>query len=130
MALAESAIKAPLSTAVVLDGHVITYEKLDGLVWSVSHWLRGTGVQPGMVVGLLLRDQISLLIAMLALMRMGATAFPLSPNAAWPQLQEALNSARSGLLVSDMSVPCGPEIKCVSFTGALATSAPVERTKI
>ncbi len=130
VALAESAIKAPLSTAVVLDGHVITYEKLDGLVWSVSHWLRGTGVQPGMVVGLLLRDQISLLIAMLALMRMGATAFPLSPNAAWPQLQEALNSARSGLLVSDMSVPCGPEIKCVSFTGALATSAPVERTKI
>ena len=79
----------------------MSYAELDDAVWRTVGWLRGAGIRPGAVVGLIMTDQIALLLAMLGLMRLGATPFPLTPSAPALQQDDLLREANAIAVLSD-----------------------------
>lgn len=99
--LSEHAQVRPDAPAIILGERIISYAELDDAVWRAVGWLRGAGIRPGAVVGLIMADQISLLLAMLGLMRLGATAFPLSPSAPALQQEGLLREAGVRIVLSD-----------------------------
>lgn len=99
--LSEHALARPHSPAIILADRTISYAELDDAVWRTVRWLHEAGIRPGAIVGLIMADQISLLLAMIGLMRLGATAFPLSPNAPLLQQEELLREAGADAVLSD-----------------------------
>jgi acyl-coenzyme A synthetase/AMP-(fatty) acid ligase/D-alanine-D-alanine ligase-like ATP-grasp enzyme len=105
----------PNATAIVLDDRTISYAELDDAVWRTLGWLREAGVRPGMIVGLIMSDQISLLLAMLGLMRLGATAFPLSPSAPPLQQEGLLREAGASIVLSNPGKPTLQGLQILGF---------------
>ncbi len=114
--LSEHALIRPQSPAVVLGDRVISYGELDDCVWRTVRWLRDAEIRPGMIVGLIMADQIALLLAMLGLMRLGATAFPLSPNAPTLQQDNLLREAGASAILSDAPAFATTTCRFVGFS--------------
>ena len=89
----EQALARPHAPAIVLADRTLSYADLDDAVLRSARWLREADIRPGMIVGLIMRDQIALLLAMLGLMRVGATPFPISANAPALQQEELLQAS-------------------------------------
>src|ERR1051325_10174287 len=66
----------PDSVALVHQERKLTYRELNGLANSLSVRLREAGVHPGQVVGLCVRRSPEMIIAMLAIIKCGATYLP------------------------------------------------------
>ena len=105
----------PGAPAIVLGERTISYAELDDAVWRTLSWLRDAGILPGMIVGLIMANQISLLLTMLGLMRLGATAFPLSPGAPVLQNEELLREAQADVALSDPGVQTLPNFRILGF---------------
>lgn len=105
----------PGAPAIVLGERTISYAELDDAVWRTLSWLRDAGIRPGMIVGLIMANQISLLLTMLGLMRLGATAFPLSPGAPVLQNEELLREAQADVALSDPGVQTLPNFRIIGF---------------
>lgn len=115
--------RAPDSLALVHGARTMTYAELESSVCCALDWLVNSGVRPGMVVGLLFSDSITALVAMLALMRMGATPFPLSPRSLLHQQQDSLDSVTSHLVISDMPESRGLNARILTFEGPCVVGA-------
>ena len=75
--------------AVVTDAGVLSYEALGNRVAGVACALRGTGIGPGSVVGIILADEVEHLVASLALLASGARQITLATHDA-PAVQRTL----------------------------------------
>lgn len=113
--LSDHAQVRPDAPAIILGDRIMSYAELNEAVWGTVGWLRGVGIRPGAVVGLIIADQISLLLAMLGLMRLGATAFPLSPSAPYSQRESLLRDASAEIFLSDKVFETS-EFKSLLFT--------------
>lgn len=93
-ALSRQARANPNATAVDTPIGNISFRELDILVWRAATALYRGGVHPGAVVALAFRNELALLVAMLATARIGATVFSIPQSA--PDMQRKAMAAESG----------------------------------
>lgn len=84
----ESQVKLnPMGRAVEAQGTSLTYEQLNAAANQLAHFLDETGVESGEFVGLCVDRTIEMLVAILAIHKLGAAYLPLDPK----QPKERLN---------------------------------------
>ncbi len=76
----EQVARAPHSTALVCDAKRMTYLQLDAQANQLARWLRRAGVGPGTLVGLCAERSIEVIVALLGIMKAGATYVSLDPT--------------------------------------------------
>lgn len=72
----------PDAPAIEADGQVLSYAHCVDRANRMAHWLRAQGIGPGKLVALNLPRSAELLVAMLAVWRVGAAWLPVEPE--WP----------------------------------------------
>src|ERR1051326_7063552 len=76
----------PLQPAVLFDPDrswgttVFNYTQLNEKANQVAHFLRGNGVRPGQIVGIMVERSFAMIIGILGIMKAGAAYLPLSPE--------------------------------------------------
>src|SRR5436309_3235345 len=71
---------APRATAVVCAGKEITYSELNHQANRLAHCLHARGVGPDVLVGVCLERSIDLVVALLAIQKVGGAYLPLDPS--------------------------------------------------
>lgn len=101
--LGKQAQARPDAVAVCLPSGTLGFRQLDGLVWQVAGFLHRNRdhLGPSRIVALSFANELTLLVTLLAVARIGATAFSL-PGHASPLLRaEMAKRAGAGLLLTD-----------------------------
>jgi cyanophycin synthetase len=75
--LSKQALLSQDAPAIYLPGSTISFNQLETLVWKGALQLVANGIKAGQVIGLAFRQEINLIIALLASARIGATAISL-----------------------------------------------------
>jgi natural product biosynthesis luciferase-like monooxygenase protein len=106
----------PTAPAVSCRATTLTYEELERAVDEFEAQLRGAGARHGSLVGIAVERDIDLLVAVLAVLSLGAAYVPLDPE--YPEDRLAFMVADSGLavMVADSDVVAriaGPDIAVV-----------------
>ncbi|MGB8508006.1 MAG: AMP-binding protein, partial [Pyrinomonadaceae bacterium] len=92
---------APDRLALSYDGSQLSYSALDTLSNRLAHHLRASGARPGTVVALAMSRSLSLITAMLAVLKTGAAYLPLDPSYPLSRRAFMLEDAGACLLVTD-----------------------------
>ncbi len=130
--LSNQAGKQPDAPALILSDSIVSYSELDSRVWKAATGLCGLGVRPGHVVAQTFRNPFTLLVAMLATARIGATLFSI-PESVSPLLRaESMRRVGAGMLLTDIenADPAGLKIiyfDLEAFTGDTAPTDPSVR---
>lgn len=98
--------RAPDGTAVVLQGHTLSYATLNAKANRLARWLRSRGVGPERRVGVRLDRSVELVVALLAILKSGGVYVPIDP--AYPaerQRHMALDAELDLLLISGAMLP-------------------------
>ncbi|MFD6156638.1 amino acid adenylation domain-containing protein [Nocardia sp. NPDC060256] len=96
--------KAPDDLCVIAGETSLTYLELDRMANRMAWALRGRGVGPGAVVGLCLRRDVGLAVAVSAVIKAGAAYLPLEPEYPVDRIRAALVDSAAMLLLADRSV--------------------------
>ncbi|UUU22856.1 non-ribosomal peptide synthetase [Streptomyces sp. DSM 40750] len=97
---AARAAAVPDATALVADGATATFAELDTRANQLAHLLRGLGVGPESVVGVLLDRGIDLPVTLLAVWKAGAAYLPLDPSFPVDRVGGVLADARARVVVT------------------------------
>lgn len=88
--------ETPSAVAVFHDGEQLTYRELDDYANQLANHLVSMGVEPGTLVGILMRRSIDLVACILGVLKTGAAFVPLDPD--WPQ-------SRLDFVISEIDFP-------------------------
>ena len=91
----------PDAPALLLPRRTISWSELDDLVWQYARQLHDLGVRAGQVVGLTFAEELGLVLALLALTRLGATAYSIPRSATASQRRQLAAQAHVAWLASD-----------------------------
>jgi acyl-CoA synthetase (AMP-forming)/AMP-acid ligase II len=91
----------PDAPALLLPHRTIGFRKLDQKVWQYAAALHAQGVRAGQVVGLSFVEELGLVLTLLALARLGATAYSIPRSATPSQRQQMAQRAAIAWLASD-----------------------------
>ncbi|MFO0762765.1 MAG: amino acid adenylation domain-containing protein [Byssovorax sp.] len=105
----EQVERTPGAIAVVFEGFSLTYRELDRRSNQLAHHLKGRGVRPGQLVGILVERSLDMVVSMLAVLKAGGAYVPLDPT--YPR-------DRLGFMVSDA------ELKLILTQERLASVVP------
>ncbi|WP_374340850.1 class I adenylate-forming enzyme family protein [Azonexus sp.] len=105
----------PDAAALLHRGNAVSFAQLDDAVWRATVWLGTHGVKPGDVAGLSLCSELAIVVAMLALARMGATVFSLPVGQPAPLRDEMAVRAGIDLLICDKDAEGAPGIRRLEF---------------
>jgi amino acid adenylation domain-containing protein len=108
----EQARQTPRATAFLCRGESLTYEELDQRSNRLGHYLRGLGVGPEKVVGLLLGRSLETIVALLAVLKTGAAYLPLDPDCPQERLNSIIEDSRATAVLTRKEM-----------TGVLSSSA-------
>jgi acyl-coenzyme A synthetase/AMP-(fatty) acid ligase len=100
--LIKQAEATPDAPALLLPDREINYEELNALTWRSAQYLHDHGVRAGNVVAMTFASELSELIAILAVARIGATVLSLPSNWTDHVRAETVSLAKARCLVSDM----------------------------
>ena len=75
--------RTPDATAVIFEDEKLTYQELNVKANQLAHYLRSTGVQPEVLIGISLERSMEMVIAILAVLKAGGAYVPLDPE--YPQ---------------------------------------------
>ncbi len=99
--LAAAALRAPLETALSSPGVEVSYGELDALASGTARRLAEKGVEPGDRVALVMDRSPEAVIALLAVLRAGAVACPVSTRLPQASLDERRRRLNVSLTVAD-----------------------------
>ncbi|MFF4489536.1 amino acid adenylation domain-containing protein [Streptomyces sp. NPDC001544] len=114
-----AARRTPDAIAVEEPGRVLTYGELLAAAERTADGLARQGVTPGQVVGLSLRGLCDTAVAILAVLRCGATYLPLDTSLPSERLAHMVDRADCRLIVGH-----GPDLPGTRTTGLAELSAP------
>ena len=77
----------------------LTYQQLNERANQVAHLLRAKGVQPGMIVGIMVERSFAMIIGIFGILKAGGAYLPLSPDDPADRLGYVLSDAVVGLLL-------------------------------
>ncbi|MGY0022202.1 AMP-binding protein [Streptomyces sp. cg35] len=98
--------------ALVSGGETLTYRELDAAVAGLAGWLDARGVRPGDRVAVFLPNGIRFVVAMLAVLRLGAVHVPVNPMFRAAELRHELVDAGPGtVLTQDALLPVLDEVR-------------------
>ncbi|MER5210206.1 amino acid adenylation domain-containing protein [Streptomyces sp. NPDC002838] len=100
-AFEEQVARTPDAVAVSYAGERLTYAELDARADRIAHRLRTRGAGPGTLVGVLLDRGVTLLPALLGVLKSGAAYVPLDPAAPGARLELVLEDTGAPLVVTD-----------------------------
>ena len=89
--------KAPEARAVTFEGSHVTYGELNLRANQLAHYLKGLGIGPEVLVGLLVERSIDMMVALLGILKVGGAYVPLDPS--FPQDRLAYMVENSGMRV-------------------------------
>ncbi|MFJ6655768.1 amino acid adenylation domain-containing protein [Streptomyces sp. NPDC091377] len=99
-AVTAQAARTPDTTALVHDGHTLTYAALDRRANRLAHVLRDAGARPDTLVGVCLDQGIEQAVALLAVLKSGAAYVPLDPEQPRRRLAHMLTDSAPVALVT------------------------------
>ncbi|GLZ80807.1 hypothetical protein Afil01_56140 [Actinorhabdospora filicis] len=99
--VAAHAARTPDAVAAVCGQDSLTYETLDVLANQVAHQLRGLGVGPSDVVGVLMPRDLRLIVSLLAVVKTGAAYLSLDPFQDPEAIAHVLADSRAKLTVAE-----------------------------
>lgn len=95
--------RTPGNAALILADRIVSYADLNERVWAASRYLHGAGVRAGDIVALTCADQFRFALALLGLVRLGATPFPLLPSVTPAQRQDMFAASGVAFAIADMA---------------------------
>ncbi|MFC8850560.1 MULTISPECIES: amino acid adenylation domain-containing protein [unclassified Micromonospora] len=98
--VAPHAAATPDVPAVVCGADAVTYRELDRRANRLAHWLRGRGVGPDVLVGVLLEQSVELAVTLLGVLRAGGAYLPLDPEQPPARLGLMLADARPAVVLT------------------------------
>src|SRR3981189_3334387 len=96
--LARQLDERPDSDAYVYRGGKTTFRELHSSASKLAGALKARGVQPGDRVAMVMQDSIELVLAILAVMGMGAIAVPINPLLSEPDICHVVNDSGAKML--------------------------------
>jgi glycopeptidolipid biosynthesis protein len=100
LAFAEHVERAPEAVAVTFDGRSMTYRELEEAANRLAHLLTGHGIGPGQCVALLFPRCADAIVAMLAVLKIGAVYLPVDPAHASARMEYILADAAPSALIT------------------------------
>ncbi|MGW7363957.1 amino acid adenylation domain-containing protein [Streptomyces sp. NPDC054841] len=97
----EQAARTPDAVALSYEGETLTYAELNARANRIAHLLRAEGAGPETLVGVLLDRGITLLPALLGILKSGAAYVPLDPATPDARLELILEDTRAPLVLTD-----------------------------
>jgi amino acid adenylation domain-containing protein len=88
--------QTPDAVAAICENEQLTYRELNAKANQIAHYLQTLGVKPEVLVGICLERSLSVLVAILGILKVGAAYVPLDP--AYPQ-------ERRSFMLADAKVP-------------------------
>ena len=91
---------SPDAPAAVFGDEALSYRELDARAARLATRLRGAGVTPGGLVGICLERDLSMLVAMFAVLKCGAAYVPVDPDYPLERQLFVVTDARPGVLIT------------------------------
>ena len=101
---AAQAARTPDAVAVVYGERTLSYAALDAHANRLAHHLRGLGVGPETIVGLLVERSLEMVIALLGILKAGGAYLPLDPSYPAQRLSFMLADAGCAVLVTQQGL--------------------------
>ncbi|MDQ3287358.1 MAG: amino acid adenylation domain-containing protein, partial [Pseudomonadota bacterium] len=124
--------RSPEAVAVVRGEQRLTYGELEDRANALAGVLQESGAVPGGLVGILMSPSLEMVIAMLAILKVGAAYVPLDPSYPHERLQHMLSDASvEQLLVGGGNASLPASLRDASSLKILEVdaSAPVDRSR-
>ena len=109
----EQVERTPDATAVVFNGHRLTYRELNGRANQLAHYLRSLGVGPEKLVGICVERSMDMLIGLLGILKTGGAYVPLDPAYPAERLAFMVKDAQVSVLLTEEKL-----LKCVELSTA------------
>ncbi len=93
------AIKQPSEVALCYEGQTLTYQELNQRANQLAHFLIELGVGPGDLIGICQVRSFDMVIAILAVLKVGATYVPIDPITPLQRLATIINAAKPRLIL-------------------------------
>ena len=93
----------PDSIAIYMPKGSLTYSQLDTLIWRTATFLHHEGIRSGDVVAMTFENELSLIIAMFAAAKIGATVFSIPDNTPAQLYAEMIEKAKPKILLADLN---------------------------
>ncbi|WP_062982507.1 non-ribosomal peptide synthetase [Nocardia anaemiae] len=94
--------RSPQDVAIWSDGMEITYAELNARANRVARWLRDRGAGPGVPIGIALPRSVDLVVAFLAVYKLGSVCVPLSDRYPPAHVRRLLRFTRTELVLDDL----------------------------
>jgi amino acid adenylation domain-containing protein/FkbM family methyltransferase len=96
----EQARRTPDGVALADDQQTLTYMELIRMGNQLAHHLRGLGVRPGAVVGLLVDRSVQMVVGLLGILKAGAAYVPLDPAFPMNRLSYMVEDSKMSVLIT------------------------------
>ncbi|WP_164466160.1 non-ribosomal peptide synthetase [Chryseobacterium carnipullorum] len=93
--------KTPDTTAVVYDGHSLTYRELDEKSNQLAHYLLDQGVSAEDLVGICMNRSLEMITGILGILKSGAAYVPIDPDFPQSRIDYMLDDSGVRILLSD-----------------------------
>ena len=100
----QQAERTPESVAVVFEETQLTYRELNSQSNQLAHYLRAAGAGPDVLVGVCLERSAEIPLALLGIVKAGASYLPLEPDYPAERLRFILENSGSSILVTQKSL--------------------------
>lgn len=94
----------PQNIALVFDGECITYATLNAMANQVGNYLCARGAKRGDLIGICLYRSFAMVVAILAIIKVGAAYVPLEPDYPEERLQYLIKDAQPTLLITTTEI--------------------------
>ena len=94
------AARTPEAVAVVYEGQELSYAELDARANQLSHYLRGLGVGPDVLVGVYVERSLEMVVGLLGILKAGGAYVPLDPAFPRDRLAFMLKDSQAPMLLT------------------------------
>jgi len=107
----------PDDVAVVFGDRAVTYRELNIRANQLARLLRGKGVKPDHIVGILVERSMEMLIGLLGILKAGGAYLPLDPMYPEERIRYMLEDSRTKILLTQQR--CAEKIERIKFDGEI-----------